>query len=78
MAVGAATAEATVSNSLRRRPTVREEPHVNRSADLLATTVAGAIGAALAALAVGASLLFVLPVTLGVAAVAMLSRRGAN
>lgn len=48
---------------------------MNRSADLLATVAAGAMGALLAALTVGASLIVVLPVTLGVAVVAFIGGR---
>lgn len=46
-----------------------------RSADLATTVVAGALGAAVAATLVGASLLVVLPAALGVAAVGALSER---
>lgn len=48
---------------------------MNRSADLLATVMAGAVGALLAAVTVGASLYVVVPVTLSVAAVAFVSGR---
>lgn len=50
------------------------EAGVKRSADMLATIMAGGAGATIAALAVGAKLLVVLPVMLGVAAVAFATR----
>lgn len=46
-----------------------------RSTDLLGTVAAGALGAAVAALLVGASLVVVLPAALGVGLVGLLAGR---
>lgn len=44
-------------------------------AEIVATAAAGAVGSTVAALSLDASLMFVLPVTLGVVAVALLTSR---
>lgn len=48
---------------------------MNHLAELVATVTAGAIGSAVAAMAVGASLLLVLPVMVGVGAIAFVAGR---
>ena len=49
--------------------------HLSRTADLVATVAAGAAGAAVAVLTIGANLVLVLPAVVGVGAVALLTRR---
>ena len=49
--------------------------HVSRTVDLVATLAAGAVGATVAVLTIGANLVLVLPAVVGVGAVALLTRR---
>jgi uncharacterized membrane protein YccC len=48
---------------------------VNRLAELAATVIAGAVGSTLAVLTLGASLVFVVPVAIGVGAIALAATR---
>jgi hypothetical protein len=53
----------------------RQEPAVSPMVELIATTLAAAAGALIAVVAVGASMLLVVPVTLGVGVVAAITSR---
>lgn len=48
---------------------------MNRLVEIVTTVLAGAIGSTLAVLTVGASLLFVVPVALGIAAIVLAAGR---
>jgi hypothetical protein len=59
------------------RPAILRQP-VARRREFVATLMAGALGAAVAVMAVGASLLLVLPATIGVGALVVLAGPGSD